>query len=112
MKPLTNNDTQLGKYITYGKSVWKSTRVVYSSGITAVDGKTNTLTVCLFGIVLRIILPQLIKPAVQYNYEYRRDFGFSIRLNFFQLFYGAQPSIGNKSSYSTFCHGLNTVSLN
>jgi len=124
MSRLTDNDTHIGKVITYGPSSWNATRLVYSSGSGDDDGpKYNHLTVYAFGWVVRIKMPTLIQPwrrRVKADYwdaatiermgrdwyfdEHAREYGFSLNDGFLQVFHGAQTD--NSTTTKLWCAHL------
>lgn len=59
---LTENDRHLGRFITYARCSpsWRPLRLVYSSGAHEDGPGPNTLTLYLFGWIVRLLLPRLL----------------------------------------------------
>ena len=109
MPRLTDDDKHIGKRITYGKTESGSIRFIYTTDVDEDERSGhNSLYISLFGIVIRIILPEIIKPyqlklkanwdeatvkrlGRDYYYVYfDREYGFSKYENFLQVKYGLQ----------------------
>lgn len=111
MRRLTDHDTQIGKWFTYGKVPGHHHRVRYTTYYDEdyPNEKHNAIVGSLFGWGFRLLLPQLINPVAvkvaashwppetiarigrDYYYSYfNREWGFTIHENYFQLMWGVQ----------------------
>lgn len=109
MPRLTDDDKHIGKRITYGKTTPDSFRFVYTTDVHE-DTRSdhNALYIAALGYVVRIILPEIVKPyqiKIKANWDEAtikrlgrdhyyiyldREYGFSKYENFLQIFYGLQ----------------------
>lgn len=109
MGRLTNHDHNFGPF-TFAKTDWKRISFIFDTGMdeSPTQGLRNNLTIYLMYYVLRISLPNFIKPYRKWvdlsNYEWaterdgvkgyygyhNKEYGFSVIDGFFQIFYGAQ----------------------
>ena len=108
---LTDDDRRLGRFITYARcnDSWRPLRLVYSSGAHEDGPGPNTLTLYLFGWIVRLMLPRLLDDYTErhvaaswdaatvarmgrnwYEERHSREFGFSLSDGFLQVFLGAQ----------------------
>lgn len=111
MTRLTNNDRHIGRFITYARcsASWRPLRLVYSSGAHEDGPGPNTLTLYLFGWIVRLMLPRLLDDyrvrhiaeswdaatvarlgRNWYEERHPREYGFSLSDGFLQVFLGAQ----------------------
>lgn len=109
MPRLTDNDKHIGSRITYGKTERSTIRFIYTTDVHEDERSGhNALYISLLGTVIRIILPEIIKPVQQkiqakwdeatvkrlgrdhYFVYFDREYGFSKYENHFQIFYGVQ----------------------
>lgn len=110
MRRLTDNDKYIGKRITYGATERGSFRFIFTTDVYEDDRSGyNSLYISLLGIVIRIILPEIVKPyqlkvkagswdaatiarmGRDYYYIYfDREYGFSKYENHLQFKYGVQ----------------------
>ena len=108
MGRLTDNDKQWWIF-TYARAGWKRTSFVYDSRGGEDDEDDvphNSIIVYLFGWIVRVNLPQIIKPYKEfvdtsmyewakgpgYIINHNREYGFSLSEDFFQIFYGPQTN--------------------
>lgn len=107
MNRLTDNDFTFGPF-TFAKTEWKRFSIIFNTGMddSPIDGMRNNIQIYLMFFILRISLPNLIKPYSEWidtsKYDWNKDgakgyydhhnkeYGFSVSDGFFQFFYGAQ----------------------
>lgn len=110
MQRLTDDDKHIGKRITYGKSDKSHFRLIFTTDVDEDERSGhNALFISLFGLVIRIILPEIVKPyqhkVMAQNWDaatiarmgrdhyfiyFDREYGFSIYENYLQVMYGTQ----------------------
>lgn len=131
MTRLTDDDRHIGKHITYGNSGFKNYAFHYDTNHDEdkdAGPLTNAINICFHKYVVRITLPQFIKPlAVKvvaeswdeetvkrmggnfYYVYFNKRYGFRYGENFLQVFYGVIgasdfqfPKELKEKSWSTF----------
>lgn len=117
---LTDNDHRFGP-VTWGHTpTWRPWRLVWSSGEEDYPG--NSLTVSAFGRVVRVAMPNILKPyrirhkarwdaetiarlgRDWYEETFPNEYGFSLHDGFLQLFYG--PQTGDSINTKDWCAHL------
>lgn len=109
MGRLTDNDYNFGPF-TFAKTDWKRISIIFESGLFDEDdsGYRNNITIYCRYFILRILLPNIIKPYAKgagerYFDLHNREYGFSISDGFFQFFYGEQTHASSTTkSWSKF----------
>lgn len=118
MSRVTDNDYNFWIF-TAGKTRWSRFCINYTSGGRSDDDRGNALYIWIFGYVLRVSMPNILKPYREYidcsGYSWSREgsgywdvhpkeYGFSFsEEGFFQIYFGAQTH-DSTTTRSWCCH--------
>jgi hypothetical protein len=105
MNRLSDNDKHWWKF-TFAK--WKN-RICFEVSSGDDEDPENYIMACIFGQVIRLQIPNILKPTGKYS-EHRRQYGFSLTrengesYNFLSIDYG--PQTHDSSTNKTWCYFL------